>query len=136
MRVHTDGSCLGNPGPGGWSCVFQDGTKLCGGESYTTNNRMELTAVIRTLEVNNHVTIVTDSKYVKDGIEKWIKGWKQREWKTATGSAVKNQDLWKRLDELLSVDTCWEWVKGHSGDPGNDKADMLARSCAEMLKQA
>ena len=134
MRVYTDGSCLGNPGPGGWACVFDDNHKLCGSESHTTNNRMELTAVIRAIEYNSHITIVTDSKYVKDGIEKWVKGWKQRNWRTSTGSAVKNQDLWKRLDSLTTFDTQWEWVRGHTGDPGNEQADSLARKCAEMLK--
>ena len=134
MKVHTDGSCLGNPGPGGWACVFGDGHRLCGGETHTTNNRMEMTAVIRALERNRHITIVTDSKYVKDGVEKWIGGWKQRDWKTSTGAPVKNQDLWKRLDSLLAVDTRWEWVRGHTGDPGNEQADTLARRCAEMLR--
>lgn len=134
MKVHTDGSCLGNPGPGGWACVFGNGHELCGGESDTTNNRMELTAVIRALEKDPHVTVVTDSKYVKDGIEKWIHGWKQRDWKTSTGSPVKNQDLWKRLDSLVAFDTHWEWVRGHTGDPGNERADTLARKCAELLK--
>lgn len=134
MRVHTDGSCLGNPGPGGWACVFGNGHELCGGESDTTNNRMELTAVIRTLERDPHVTVVTDSKYVKDGIEKWIHGWKQRGWKTSTGAPVKNQDLWKSLDSLIAFDTAWEWVRGHTGDPGNERADTLARKCAELVK--
>lgn len=132
MKVHTDGSCLGNPGPGGWACVFADGHKIWGGESYTTNNRMELTAIIRALEVNPHITIVTDSKYAKDGVEKWLKGWKQRDWKTSTGGSVKNQDLWKRLDCLLAFDTRWEWVRGHTGDPGNEQADALAQKCARL----
>ena len=136
MRVHTDGSCLGNPGPGGWACVFEDGHRALGGEMNTTNNRMELTAVIRALEKNSHITIVTDSKYVKDGVEKWMTNWKTRGWKTASGSPVKNQDLWKCLDNLLAVDTQWEWVRGHTGDQGNEAADTLARSCAMMLKEA
>jgi len=134
MKVYTDGSCLGNPGFGGWACVFEDGTKMCGGETHTTNNRMELTAVIRALEKNSHVKVVTDSKYVKDGIEKWIHGWKQNDWKTSSGGDVKNQDLWTRLDELVSFTTQWEWVKAHNGDTLNEIADSLARSCATMLK--
>lgn len=132
MKAHTDGSCIGNPGPGGWACVFEDGHKLWGGETHTTNNRMELTAVIRALERNNHITVVTDSKYVKDGVEKWMKGWKQRGWTTTTGSPVKNQDLWKRLETLLGFDTKWEWVRGHTGDPGNEQADTLAQKCARL----
>lgn len=135
MKVHTDGSCLGNPGPGGWACVFDNNTCLCGGESMTTNNRMEMTAVIRALEVNSNVTVITDSKYVKDGIEKWIVGWKTRNWKTSNGSDVKNQDLWKKLDSLVTPCTRWEWVRGHTGDPGNEKADSLARKCATILKE-
>ena len=134
MKVYTDGSCLGNPGSGGWAAVFSDGIRLCGGDGYTTNNRMEMTAVVRALERNPHVTIITDSKYVKDGIQKWIHGWKKNNWKTSTGTPVKNQDLWKQLDKLVADDTTWEWVRGHTGDPGNECADTLARKCAELVK--
>jgi len=135
MKVYTDGSCLGNPGPGGWAAVFSDDSlKLCGGDGYTTNNRMEMTAVIRALERNPHVTIVTDSKYVKDGIQKWIHGWKKNDWKTSVGKPVKNQDLWKRLDDLVQCNTMWEWVRGHTGDEGNECADSLARKCAGLVR--
>ena len=133
MNVYTDGSCLGNPGPGGWACIFPDGTKLCGGESLTTNNRMELTAAISTLEKNPHVTVYTDSRYVMDGIEKWIKGWKLRGWKSSTGTPVKNQELWKQLDQLVTPQTKWQWVRAHTGNPGNEQADTLARSCANLV---
>ena len=137
IKIYTDGACSGNPGKGGYGVVMEYGSKkkeISAAFEKTTNNRMELTAVIRTLEKDPHVTIVTDSKYVKDGVEKWIHGWKQRGWKTSTGSTVKNQDLWKHLDTLLKFDTRWEWVRGHMGDPGNEQADNLARRCAEMLK--
>lgn len=140
MKVYTDGSCLGNgdksPGSrsGGWACVHET-FKICGGETDTTNNRMELTAVIRALEKNPNVTIVTDSKYVKDGIETWIHGWKQRDWKTSSGGDVKNQDLWKKLDKLVTFATQWEWVKAHNGDRLNECADSLARKCAILINE-
>lgn len=134
MKIYTDGSCLGNPGPGGWACVHET-FKICGGETDTTNNRMELTAVIRALERNPSVTIVTDSKYVKDGIEKWIHVWKQRDWKTSSGGNVKNQDLWKKLDKLVTFGTQWEWVKAHNGDILNECADSLARKCAILVNE-
>ena len=134
MKVYTDGSCLGNPGPGGWACVFEDGMKLGGCETNTTNNRMELTAVIRALEKNNHITVVTDSQYVKQGVEKWIIKWKQNGWITSTGSGVKNQDLWMRLDELKQGMTIeWNWVKGHAGHPENERADFLANQGVESI---
>jgi len=134
--VYTDGACKGNPGRGGWGAFIkgpsQRVAELWGGSLETTNNQMELTSVIEALEwltpVNGTpVEVWLDSQYVKDGITKWIVGWKQRGWKTATGSAVKNIDLWKRLDAATKQHTItWHWVKGHNGDPGNERADALA----------
>jgi len=131
MKVYTDGSCWPNPGPGGWAAVFVvDGNvvdTLRGRESYTTNNRMELTAVIRALEaVEGHVIVYTDSKYVKDGIESWIKAWKRNGWQTASKKPVKNRDLWQRLDAVQHKAT-WQWVRGHAGDRFNELADLLAK---------
>lgn len=134
MKVYTDGSCIGNPGPGGWACVFEDGTKICGAETNTTNNRMELMAAIRALERTSNITIVTDSQYVKQGIETWIHKWNQNNWKTSTGNPVKNQDLWEKLDNLCKPHTLWEWVKGHTGHTGNEQADKLARDCAKIIQ--
>jgi len=140
LFAYTDGACSGNPGPGGWGAflVARDGDKivkereLCGGEALTTNNRMELLAAITALETLGRataVTIVTDSVYVKDGITKWIHGWKARGWKTAAKKPVKNEELWKRLDAAAARhDVTWEWVKGHAGHPENEKADELARA--------
>lgn len=131
--VYTDGACKGNPGPGGWGALLIAGGRekeLCGGESATTNNRMELTAVIRALEALNapcEVDLHTDSQYVKNGIETWIHGWKRNGWKTSDKKPVKNADLWQELDVLAArhrID--WLWVKGHAGDPGNERADALA----------
>lgn len=135
VRIYTDGACKGNPGPGGWGVVLLSGTtekELFGGESSTTNNRMELTAVIEALTALKrpcHVTMYLDSEYVRKGITEWIAGWKARGWRTAAKQPVKNIDLWQRLDVLVEhaghrID--WRWVKGHSGDPGNERADMLA----------
>jgi ribonuclease HI len=131
--VYTDGACKGNPGPGGWGAWLRSGEharELWGGESLTTNNRMELTAPIEalaTLRQRCRVTIHTDSEYVRNGISTWIHGWKQRGWKTADKKPVKNIDLWQRLDALVQQhDVTWRWVKGHSGDPGNERADELA----------
>ncbi|SFS20392.1 ribonuclease HI [Yoonia litorea] len=138
--AYTDGACSGNPGPGGWGVllVARDGERvvkeraLSGGEPTTTNNRMELLAAISALETlgrPSRITIVTDSVYVKDGITKWIHGWKAKGWKTAAKKPVKNEELWRRLDEATQRhDVTWEWVKGHAGHPENERADELARA--------
>ena len=134
MTAYTDGACSGNPGPGGWGVLLIiDGeeAELCGGETETTNNRMELKAAIealRALPKNGAVKIVTDSTYVKDGITSWMANWKQNGWKTAAKKPVKNEDLWRELDaENAAHQVEWEWVKGHSGHPENERADELAR---------
>jgi ribonuclease HI len=131
--IYTDGACRGNPGPGGWGVIlsYKGNTKeLYGGERETTNNRMELTAVINALETLTKpcaVQINSDSKYVLQGITEWMENWKKRGWKTASKSPVKNEDLWRRLDVARTPhDIEWKWVKGHSGDAGNDRADQLA----------
>jgi ribonuclease HI len=132
--IHTDGSCLGNPGPGGWGVVMRykgHEKTLFGGDVETTNNRMELTAAIEALEALTRpmaVDLHTDSTYVKDGITQWIHGWKRNGWKTAAKKPVKNVDLWQRLDAALgNHDVAWHWVKGHAGDALNERADELAR---------
>jgi len=131
--VYTDGACKGNPGPGGWGALlrWRDHEKeLFGGESQTTNNRMELTAVIEALAAlrqRSQVAVYTDSEYVKNGITTWIHNWKLRGWRTADKKPVKNVELWQRLDALASQhDVRWHWVRGHNGDPGNERADELA----------
>lgn len=131
--MYTDGACKGNPGPGGWGAfLFYKGheKELCGGERNTTNNRMELSAVIeglRSLNRRCRVQVITDSQYVKNGIESWLAGWKRKGWKTAAGKPVANQDLWVALDEQVGRHQVrWSWVKGHAGDPGNERADLLA----------
>jgi ribonuclease HI len=131
--IYADGACRGNPGPGGWGAWLQRGaveTELFGGEPLTTNNRMELTAVIEALaalEAGSRVTVYTDSEYVKNGITTWIHGWKARGWRTADKKPVKNIELWQRLDNLNAAHAVqWRWVKGHSGNPGNERADRLA----------
>ena len=138
LFAYTDGGCSGNPGPGGWGVVLQaqDGDEivkdreLSGGEAETTNNRMELTAAImalETLERASRVTVVTDSTYVRDGITKWIHGWKRNGWKTSAKKDVKNADLWIRLDAAAARhDVVWDWVKGHAGHEQNERADKLA----------
>lgn len=133
VEVYADGACKGNPGPGGWGAWLQYGGKeksIHGGEMVTTNNRMELTAVIRALEVLKrpcNVKIYTDSVYVQKGMTEWIQGWKSRGWRTADKKPVKNDDLWKALDLLASQHRIeWVWVKGHAGNAGNEKADALA----------
>lgn len=141
--AYTDGACRGNPGPGGWGVSLQYGAhqkELCGGESPTTNNRMELMAAISALESLREtcvVTLYTDSKYVLQGLTEWLPGWKKRGWKTADKKPVKNQDLWERLDAAAArhqVD--WQWVKGHSGDPGNENADRLANKGLEAAQMS
>jgi ribonuclease HI len=137
--IYTDGACSGNPGPGGWGAVLQwntTGKELHGGDPATTNNRMELMAAIQALEALKRpaeVTLHTDSKYLLDGITKWIKGWERNGWKTSAKKPVKNADLWQRLTKAMDGHTIdWKWVKGHAGDPGNERADELARlGCAE-----
>ena len=140
VEIFTDGACKGNPGPGGWGALLRLGTKekeLCGGEPLTTNNRMELTAVIRALEAlkrRSKVKLHTDSQYVQKGISEWIDGWKRRGWKTADKKPVKNVDLWLQLDQLATQhDIEWLWVRGHAGHEGNERADILAnQGCASQ----
>jgi ribonuclease HI len=133
IEIYTDGACKGNPGPGGWGALLRSGThekEIFGGERHTTNNRMEITAVIESLKLvkkKSKVCIYTDSTYVKDGISSWIKQWKINGWKTAAKKPVKNEELWKELDLLVSQHQIeWVWVKGHAGDEGNERADALA----------
>jgi ribonuclease HI len=137
--MYTDGSCLGNPGPGGWAAVSTNPPfEIYGKEPHTTNNRMELTAVIKGLEqiTTGTVDIHTDSAYVKNGITKWVHGWLKNDWKTSNGSDVKNKDLWLRLVVLTQqVQVHWYWVKAHAGNVLNERADQLAREQAEALRQ-
>lgn len=133
VTIYTDGACSGNPGPGGWGALLHfNGTEkeMCGGETETTNNRMELMAPIKALGALKKpckVVIVTDSKYVKDGITTWIHNWKKNGWKNAKKKPVKNADLWQALDEAANGhDVSWEWVRGHTGHPENERADALA----------
>ncbi len=135
VELFTDGACSGNPGPGGWGAILRfKGTEkeLNGGEPETTNNRMEMTAVIEGLKALTRscsVTIYTDSKYVLQGVTEWMDGWKARGWRTADKKPVKNQDLWEALDlELSRHKVSWQWVKGHAGHPENERADELARN--------
>ena len=141
--IYTDGACKGNPGPGGWGAILQHGDKektLCGGEADTTNNRMELMAAIRSLEALKKrcaVSLFTDSVYVKNGLLEWMPNWKKRGWKTASRKPVKNQDLWQRLDAAAAQhDIEWHWVKGHSGDPMNERADELANLGISKIGEA
>ena len=138
--IYTDGACRGNPGPGGWGVLIEYGEstkQLYGGDTSTTNNKMELTAAIMALkEIKEPCEIIlyTDSKYVLQGIEEWIHNWKKRGWRGANKKPVKNIDLWKKLDELRDEHNIkWNWVKGHSGDPGNETADMLANRGIDEL---
>lgn len=140
IEIFTDGACKGNPGPGGWGAWLRCGVhekELCGGEAQTTNNRMELLAVIRALESlkrPSRVRISTDSQYVQKGISEWIKGWKARGWRTSNKAPVKNVDLWQELDALASRHEIeWMWVKGHAGHEGNERADMLANRGVEAV---
>ena len=142
VTIYADGACKGNPGPGGWGVWLKSGQaerELFGGELATTNNRMELTAVIQALTVLTRrcsVTIYTDSEYVKNGITSWIHNWRARGWLTADRKPVKNVDLWKRLDALnASHEVHWRWVKGHAGDPGNERADALANRGVQLALQ-
>jgi len=142
VTIHTDGACSGNPGPGGWGAILEwNGSKkeIKGGEANTTNNRMEMMAAIRALESMkrdvDQIILITDSVYVRDGITKWIHGWKKKGWKTANKKPVKNVELWQELDTLnqrLTIE--WRWVKGHNGDPGNERADELAREGLEEAR--
>ena len=143
VTVFTDGACSGNPGPGGWGAILMSGghrKELRGSEADTTNNRMELSAAIGALEALKKPSIValhTDSNYLKDGITKWIFGWKRNGWKTADKKPVKNEDLWKRLELALKTHTIeWHWVKGHAGHPENERADELARLAIAELRAA
>lgn len=140
VEIYTDGACKGNPGVGGWGALLIAGKnekELFGGEKETTNNRMELTAVIQALGVLKrpcHIILHTDSQYVLKGITEWIKGWKAKGWKTASRAPVKNVDLWQALDQAQSVHTIeWRWVRGHTGDPGNEHADQLANRGVESV---
>lgn len=137
VEIATDGACKGNPGPGGWGAVIRSGTHekdLSGGDPLTTNNRMELTAVIEALNALKRpcaVTLSTDSRYVMDGLTKWIHGWRRNGWKTAAKKPVKNADLWQALVEATARHRiAWEWVKGHAGHPDNERADRLASDAA------
>lgn len=141
VTIYTDGACSGNPGPGGWGALLSYRgveKELCGGEPLTTNNRMELMAAIMALEALKEpcsVTLHTDSQYVRQGITEWMPGWVRRNWKTAGGDPVKNRDLWERLHAACQrhrVD--WRWVKGHNGDPDNERVDALARAAAQQVK--
>lgn len=142
VRITTDGACKGNPGPGGWAAILQwNGSEkiLSGAERLTTNNRMEMTAALRALEAMKHpssIILVTDSKYLLDGITRWIHGWKRNGWRNAAKHPVKNDDLWKALDLAVRPhDIRWEWVRGHAGHPLNERADALANEAiAAMLR--
>ena len=141
ISIHTDGSCLGNPGPGGWAALLRYGEKereLVGGEGQTTNNRMELMAAIAALEALTEacqVTLHIDSQYVRQGITEWMPGWVRRGWKTAGGDPVKNRDLWERLHAAAGRHRIeWKWVKGHNGDPDNERVDVLARNEAMRFR--
>ncbi len=143
VEIYADGACKGNPGPGGWGVFMRAGAhekELWGGERDTTNNRMELTAVIRALEALKRpvpVRLYTDSKYVQQGISAWIHNWKRNGWRTADKKPVKNADLWQELDVLArQFQVEWTWVKGHAGNPGNERADELANRGIEDLRQS
>ena len=140
VEIWTDGGCKPNPGPGGWAAIlrFRDAEReLTGAEATTTNNRMELTAAAAALETLKRpcrVALHTDSEYVRNGIMTWIHGWKRRGWKTADGKPVKNVELWQQLETLADAhDVKWHWVKGHAGDPGNERADMLANKGVQLV---
>ena len=139
--IYTDGACKGNPGPGGWGAWLRSGgheKEIWGGEDQTTNNRMELTAVIESLaalKAPSRVTLHLDSEYVRNGITSWIHNWKRRGWRTASNQAVKNVDLWQRLDALTQAHQIdWRWVRGHAGDEGNERADALANRGVDEVR--
>ncbi|MDR2260275.1 MAG: ribonuclease HI [Azoarcus sp.] len=144
VNIYTDGACSGNPGPGGWGALLESGPykkEIWGGEPWTTNNRMELLAVIRALEQIKRETVTirvhTDSQYVQKGISEWIRGWKARGWVTAGRTPVKNADLWRALDDIAARhEVEWFWVKGHAGHVGNERADALARLGVESARRA
>jgi ribonuclease HI len=144
VEIYTDGACRGNPGPGGWGAILRTAGRekeIWGGELATTNNRMELTAAIRALDALKRpceVHVYTDSEYVRRGISEWLTDWKRRGWKTADRKPVKNEDLWRRLDELAAGHRVqWHWVRGHAGHPENERADQLAnRGLDETLSNA
>ena len=140
IEIYTDGACRGNPGPGGWGALLRAGKhekELWGGELHTTNNRMEMTAVIMSLQAlkkPSEVVLTTDSQYVRKGITEWISGWKRRNWKTASKQPVKNVELWKQIDALAEQHTIeWRWVKGHSGHVENERVDELANRGIDEL---
>ena len=140
VTIHTDGACRGNPGPGGWGAVLEYNGKvkeIFGGEPDTTNNRMEIRAAMEALKHLKRpckVRLITDSTYVKQGVTTWLAGWKKNGWKTAAKKPVKNQELWQQLDQVMQPhDIQWEWVKGHSGDPGNEWADRLANQAIDEM---
>jgi ribonuclease HI len=140
IDIYTDGACRGNPGPGGWGAllIYKDADKaIYGGETDTTNNRMEMTAIIEALKIvkmDCNITLYTDSKYVMDGITKWLPNWKKKGWITSNKKPVKNKDLWQILEESISKHNIeWQWVKGHAGIPGNEKADELANQGIDEL---
>ncbi len=147
LYAYTDGACSGNPGPGGWGAILiaRDGDQvlkereLSGGEARTTNNRMEMTAAIAALEALERpatLTVVTDSAYLRDGVTKWIFGWRRNGWKTSDNKPVKNEDLWRRLDAAQARHrVTWDWVKGHAGHPENERADALARAALKPFKR-
>jgi ribonuclease HI len=148
LFAYTDGACSGNPGPGGWGAllVARDGDQvlreraLSGGEAMTTNNRMELMAAIAALEALERparLRVVTDSSYLRDGVTRWIHGWKAKGWRTADGKPVKNEDLWRRLEAAAARhQVAWDWIRGHAGHPENERADALARAGMEPFKPA
>jgi ribonuclease HI len=141
VEIYTDGACKGNPGPGGWGAWLRSGEherELWGGEAQTTNNRMELTAVIESLaalKAPSRVILHLDSEYVRNGITNWIHNWKRRGWRTASNQAVKNVDLWQKLDAVTQAHQIdWRWVKGHAGNAGNERADALANRGVEQVR--
>ena len=142
IEIYTDGACRGNPGPGGWAALLRTGAherEISGAEAHTTNNRMELTAVIRALEALKRpvqARVYTDSEYVRRGVTEWLTAWKARGWRTADRKPVKNQDLWQRLDELRAGHRIeWRWVPGHAGVPGNERVDRLANEAIDTLSR-
>jgi ribonuclease HI len=142
IEIYTDGACRGNPGPGGWAALLKSGAhekEISGAQEHTTNNRMELTAVIRALEVLKRpvrARVYTDSQYVRRGISEWLPQWKARGWRTAGRKPVKNQDLWQRLDQLAAGHEIeWHWVPGHAGVPGNERVDRLANAAIDTLSR-